>query len=188
MVYTAPDMAFKKIQSAAEGEMVLLARADDGTSVKAQSEEGNITIYIENADGLMDEVNVMPDETEVECAVSEAYRWLSICDPVYGLTDETATAEEELTPAEFQRERESREAELDDLMYDLISSILFDNDDYELIITDELIQECKNAVLSIMGWKYKIGGIYRPTYIPDGDNGGLKPSLHPYDEYQPPKK
>lgn len=187
MVYTAPDVAFKKIQAASSGEMVLLARTDDGTSVKAQPEDGNITIYIENTDGLMDEFNVVPDETEVECAVAEAYKWFSIDDPVYGLTEETATAEEELTPAEFQRELESREAELDDLMYDLISSILFDNDDYELIITNELIQECKNAVLSIMGWKYKIGGIYRPTYIPDGDNGGLKPSLYPYDEYVPKK-
>lgn len=179
MVYTTPDMAFKKIQSATSGEMVLLARTDDGTSVKAQLEDGSIAVYVENADGLMEELNVMPDETEVECAVLDVYR-------VYGVTEEAATADEELTPAEFQRELDSREAELDDMMYDLISSILFDNDDYELIITDELIQECKNAVLSIMGWKYKIKGIYRPTYIPDGDNG-LKPSLHPYDEYVPKK-
>lgn len=185
MFYTAPDVAFKKIQAASSGEMVLLARTDDGTSVKAQLEDGNIAVYIENADGLMDELNVMPDETEVECAVAEAYKWFSI-DPAYGLTEEAA-ADEELTPAEFQRELDSREAELDDMMYDLISSILFDNDDYELIITDDLIQEVKNAVLSIMGWKYKIGGIYRPTYIPDGDSGGLKPSLHPYDEYVPKK-
>lgn len=185
MIYTAPDMAFKKIQSATSGEMVLLARTDDGTSVKAQLEEGNVAVYVENVDGLVDQMNVIPDETEVECAVSEAYKWFCI-NPVYELT-EGAAADEELTPAEFQRELDSREAELDDMMYDLISSILFDSDDYELVITDDLIQECKNAVLSIMGWKYKIKGIYRPTYIPDGDNGGLKPSLHPYDEYVPKK-
>ena len=183
--YTSPDMAYAKIRSAAQGELVLLARNDaDGIDVKASYDIDGVTIYVENEDGLMDEQNVIPDESEVADAVLDAYKWFNVvCD------DSIDDLVGEFTPDEFDTEMLARENELDDLVYDLISSILIDYTISESseIITDELIQEVKNTVLSIMGWKYKIPGIYRPVYIPV--DGEMKPVLHPYDEYdKPPKK
>lgn len=175
MFYTAPDLAFAKIEPHM-GELVRLYDNGD-IQVSAEYDGEGVTIYAEDDISMLSEMNCIADPEDVALAVSAVYAENGISTDIYEDDfEEIPERTEEMMVEQAENE------------YDM----LFDSLMYEILphdapsIPDAAVQECKNAVLGILGFKYGMP-VHRPAFIPDG-KGGTVFTRYPYRDYKPQKK
>lgn len=175
MFYTAPDLAFSKIE-AHLGELVRLYDNGD-LQVTAEYDGEFVTIYAEDSISLLSEENCAADPEDVSLAVSSVYSECGISADIYDDDFEEIKEQDHETAIELAENE--YDALFDGLIYEIMPKIYQD-------VPDAALQDIKNAVLGILGFKYGLL-VYRPAFIPDG-NGGTVFTRYPYKDYKPQKK